>query len=211
MESAASPRFARLPERQPYTCSTCPGRCRLPDFLTAGEDVDATRRYRQPGLAAALLLSGGAQAAGDSAGGKAIFARTCQNCHSTDIGVNKIGPSLYNIVGRQSASIPDYNYSAAMKGANRYWTEAEPIVPLQPSQYDAWGQDVFQGSAQPERPGRRDRLFAVAAISRALAHRTIGSRSKGATVAGRAARSKQNQTLIRFRDRSGHSTGVICA
>lgn len=77
------------------------------------------------GLAAALLLSGGAQAAGDSAAGKAIFARTCQNCHSTDIGVNKIGPSLYNIVGRKSASIPDYNYSAAMKGANKYWTEAE--------------------------------------------------------------------------------------
>lgn len=53
--------------------------------------------------------------AADVEAGKAIFNRTCTNCHSTDIGVNKIGPSLYHVVGRPSAVVQDYNYSEAMK------------------------------------------------------------------------------------------------
>lgn len=77
------------------------------------------------GLAAAILASVGARAADDPAAGKTIFARTCATCHSTDIGVNKVGPTLYHVVGRKSATIPDYNYSPAMKGADKVWTEAE--------------------------------------------------------------------------------------
>ena len=63
----------------------------------------------------ALASSAQAAGAGNAAAGKDIFSRTCQNCHSTEIGVNKVGPTLWNIVGRKVASIPDYNYSPAMK------------------------------------------------------------------------------------------------
>ena len=76
-------------------------------------------------LVALALVSGSVAArAADVEAGKAIFDRTCNNCHSADIGVNKIGPSLSHIIGRPSAAIQDYNYSAAMKKLHRTWTPA---------------------------------------------------------------------------------------
>ncbi|MDE2578293.1 MAG: c-type cytochrome [Hyphomicrobiales bacterium] len=78
------------------------------------------------GAAAGLVLAGLpiSAFAGDVARGKDVFARTCQNCHATEIGVHKIGPTLWNIVGRQPASAPDYAYSAAMKANKEPWTPA---------------------------------------------------------------------------------------
>ena len=46
----------------------------------------------------------------------------CAICHSADAGVNKIGPSLHGVVDRHSASIPDFNYSPAMKAADWNWS-----------------------------------------------------------------------------------------
>ncbi|HUN51491.1 MAG TPA: cytochrome c family protein, partial [Candidatus Sulfotelmatobacter sp.] len=45
----------------------------------------------------------------------------CAICHSSEEGVNKLGPSLHAVVGRASGSIADYPYSDAMKAANRVW------------------------------------------------------------------------------------------
>lgn len=75
---------------------------------------------------AAILCASSAFAAGSGkvAAGKEIFSRTCQNCHSTEVGVNKVGPTLWHIVGRKIASIPDYNYSPAMKDQIGDWTVA---------------------------------------------------------------------------------------
>jgi cytochrome c len=79
-------------------------------------------------MALAGLLAGGsalavpAPAAPDVANGRAIFQHTCANCHSVDIGVNKVGPSLWQIVGRPSATIQDYPYSEAMKNLHLVWT-----------------------------------------------------------------------------------------
>jgi cytochrome c len=74
---------------------------------------------------AAVTLAPPAQAGGDAAKGRAVFNRTCQNCHATAIGVNKIGPSLWNVLGRRAASVPDFNYSAALKAEERTWGETE--------------------------------------------------------------------------------------
>jgi cytochrome c len=65
-----------------------------------------------------------AQAAGDAAAGQALFKQKCGICHSPEKGVNKIGPSLWEVVGRQAGSLPGYTYSDAMKNANRTWGEA---------------------------------------------------------------------------------------
>jgi len=69
------------------------------------------------------LLSGAAQAAGDPAAGKVIFTQKCGLCHAVEQGKNKIGPSLYGVVGRKAGSLPDYTYSDAMKNADRTWDE----------------------------------------------------------------------------------------
>jgi cytochrome c len=34
-----------------------------------------------------------------------------------------LGPNLYKIIGRKAGSLPDYNYSAAMKDAGFVWNE----------------------------------------------------------------------------------------
>ena len=75
--------------------------------------------------AATIAMSGNALAEGDAAAGKAVFGRTCANCHETQIGVNKIGPSLWDVVGRPIASVPDYAYSQkllSMRGEWKAWS-----------------------------------------------------------------------------------------
>ena len=63
---------------------------------------------------AAMLASTAARAEGDPALGKAQFNK-CAACHSIKAGENKIGPSLYGIVGRPAHSIEGFSYSEAMK------------------------------------------------------------------------------------------------
>ena len=76
-----------------------------------------------PLLLAGLLANGGAQAQGDIANGKVQFKK-CALCHSAEPGKNKIGPSLFGIVGRKSASVPNFAYSDAMKNFDRTWDDA---------------------------------------------------------------------------------------
>ncbi len=65
-----------------------------------------------------------AHAAGDAAAGQVLFKQKCGICHSPEKGVNKIGPSLWEVVGRKAGSLPGYTYSDAMKNANRTWDDA---------------------------------------------------------------------------------------
>ena len=68
-----------------------------------------------------LLAATSARADGDAAAGKVVFNK-CSICHSGDAGVNRIGPSLHGVVGRQSGSVENFNYSPAMKATNWTWT-----------------------------------------------------------------------------------------
>jgi cytochrome c len=62
-------------------------------------------------------------AAGDPVHGAVVF-KQCLTCHTNEQGKNKIGPSLWGIVGRHSASIEGFAYSTAMKNADKTWDEA---------------------------------------------------------------------------------------
>jgi cytochrome c len=68
-----------------------------------------------------LFALAGSGAAADIEAGKTTFKK-CLLCHTDQAGKNKVGPSLFGIVGRKSASLPDYNYSDAMKNFNHTWT-----------------------------------------------------------------------------------------
>ena len=37
------------------------------------------------------------------------FNNACRTCHTIREGDNRLGPSLYKIVGRKAGSLPDYN------------------------------------------------------------------------------------------------------
>jgi cytochrome c len=71
-----------------------------------------------------LLLAAEPALAGDAAAGKVLFTQKCSICHAPVEGQNKIGPSLWGVVGRKAGSLPGYSYSDAMKNANRTWDEA---------------------------------------------------------------------------------------
>jgi cytochrome c len=50
-------------------------------------------------------------------------AKKCIACHTFGKGEpNRVGPNLWGIVGRAKASVPGFNYSAAMKGKGGNWT-----------------------------------------------------------------------------------------
>jgi cytochrome c len=63
-----------------------------------------------------------ALAEGDVEAGQIVFKK-CLLCHTNEAGKNKIGPSLFGIIGRQSATIANYFYSPAMKSTNWVWDE----------------------------------------------------------------------------------------
>jgi cytochrome c len=85
-----------------------------------------TKRWMGIAVAAAAVCTMGSAWAegGDVEAGKTVFKK-CAVCHSPDAGVNKLGPSLHGIVGRHSGSIDNYNYSPAMKGADKVWDAAQ--------------------------------------------------------------------------------------
>src|SRR5258705_3429485 len=72
-------------------------------------------------LAALLLSSTQALAQGNVTTGKTVFENQCASCHSTDPGKQGFGPSLAAIMGRQSGTLPGYNFTPAMVGAHLVW------------------------------------------------------------------------------------------
>jgi cytochrome c len=74
-------------------------------------------------VAAAFLIGvGHASAAGDPEAGKKVFNK-CAACHSVEAGKNKVGPSLFGIVGRKAGTDPTYKYSDNMKNSGLTWDE----------------------------------------------------------------------------------------
>jgi cytochrome c len=64
-------------------------------------------------------------AQGDIVSGEKIFKK-CAACHSINKGgKNKIGPALYNIVGRAVGGVDDYKYSKALASYGKEWTFEE--------------------------------------------------------------------------------------
>jgi cytochrome c len=73
-------------------------------------------------ITALLLGSQASHAAGDPKRGADEYAQDCAVCHSAMAGKNKVGPSLFAVVGRKAGSITDFAYSEAMKQSAIEWT-----------------------------------------------------------------------------------------
>src|SRR5260370_36913645 len=83
------------------------------------------------------------QAAGDATAGHTVFNSRCAMCHTTEPGVNKIGPSLAGIVGSKSGSVPGFDFSAGMKNADITWDDAELDKVLANPSGDGHGTKMF--------------------------------------------------------------------
>jgi cytochrome c len=64
-------------------------------------------------------------AQGDIVKGEKVFKK-CAACHSINKGgANKIGPALYNVVGRKVGGVDGYKYSKALASYGKEWTFEE--------------------------------------------------------------------------------------
>ena len=61
-------------------------------------------------------------APGDTQRGKAVFEHRCTGCHALDS--NREGPNLRGVYGRKAGSVPDFEYSAAIKKSGLIWNDA---------------------------------------------------------------------------------------
>jgi cytochrome c len=86
-----------------------PGNCRMKRAVIAG-----------------LLLAGSATnaLAADPVAGEKIFKAQCGICHTVVAGQNRIGPTLFGVVGRPAGSVPGFNYTADHKKLGVTWDAA---------------------------------------------------------------------------------------
>lgn len=52
---------------------------------------------------------------------RVVFNNHCRTCHALGEGDNRLGPSLFEIFGRQAGTVPDYPYSSAFENAGFVW------------------------------------------------------------------------------------------
>jgi cytochrome c len=72
-------------------------------------------------LLAVALTACSSQRAAAQPSGEAVF-RKCAICHRIEANApNGIGPNLHGVFGRKAASLPNFNYSPAMRGTGFTW------------------------------------------------------------------------------------------
>ena len=107
------------------TLSACGGKKAEDTAAPAATETVAVVETPAAATTAAAVPAGGsvtyASFTGDAAAGEKVFA-ACRTCHVFDEGVNRVGPSLYKVVGRKSGSVAGFNYSDANKNSGITWT-----------------------------------------------------------------------------------------
>lgn len=88
---------------------------------------------------------------GDATKGATDFV-TCKTCHAIEAGVNKIGPSLHNVVGRAAGTIAGFSYSPANKNSGITWTPEKLFQYLEKPQRVVPGTKMtFAGFSDPQK------------------------------------------------------------
>jgi cytochrome c len=87
---------------------------------------------------------------GDAAKGEKIFGQ-CKTCHVAEKGVNRVGPSLWAVVGRTAGSIANYKYSPANKNSGLVWSDSQLFTYLEAPQKVVPGTKMaFAGLKKPQ-------------------------------------------------------------
>jgi cytochrome c len=87
---------------------------------------------------------------GDAAKGEKVFGQ-CKTCHVAEKGVNRVGPSLWGVVGRPAGSIEGFKYSPANKNSGLTWTEDQLFTYLEAPQKTIKGTYMaFAGLKNPQ-------------------------------------------------------------
>jgi cytochrome c len=99
---------------------------------------------------------------GDATAGKRVFAR-CMSCHSVEEGQNRVGPSLYGIIGRPAGEVEGFNYTDANANSGIVWTKDVLFEYLEdPQGYIPGTRMIFPGL-----PKEEDRRNVIAYLEQA--------------------------------------------
>ncbi len=74
--------------------------------------------------AASLSLGVTPSQAQNAQAGQAVFKHDCAICHDVTPGKNRIGPSLFGVVGRPAGVEPNFHYSNGNKSSGLTWDAA---------------------------------------------------------------------------------------
>ena len=97
---------------------------KTPGYLVEMEQVAATSTSTVEVVEKKVDITA-LMAMGDITSGEEIFKK-CAACHSiAKGGKNKIGPALYNVVGRKIGGVADYKYSKALATYDKEWNFEE--------------------------------------------------------------------------------------
>jgi cytochrome c len=97
---------------------------KTPGYAVDVEQVASTSTSTENAVVEKIDISA-LMTTGDIAAGKKIFKK-CVACHSiAKGGKNKIGPALYNVVGRKIGDVADYKYSKALAAYDKEWNFEE--------------------------------------------------------------------------------------
>ena len=97
---------------------------KTPGYVVEIEKVASSSKIEDKAVEDKVDISS-LMAMGDVTSGEKIFKK-CAACHSiVKGGKHKIGPALYNVVGRKVGGVSDYKYSKALAGYEKSWTFEE--------------------------------------------------------------------------------------
>lgn len=87
---------------------------------------------------------------GDADAGRRVFTK-CMSCHVIAEGQNRVGPSLYGVVGSEAGGVENFRYSDANSQSHLIWTEPALYVYLEnPREFMPGTTMAFPGLPRPQ-------------------------------------------------------------
>ncbi len=120
------------------------------EAIEAAEDVaEAVTPAADTGVSDEIVAQYAALT-GDAAQGRRVFTK-CMSCHVVQEGQNRVGPSLYGIIGRDAGSVEGFRYSDANANSGITWTEETMFAYLeQPQRFIPGTIMAFPGLPNPQ-------------------------------------------------------------
>lgn len=131
------------------------------DAVEAAGDLVETASWEPTDKVSAEDIAEYVALTGDADAGRRVFTK-CMSCHVIAEGQNRVGPSLYGVVGREAGGVENFRYSEANSQSHLIWTEPALYVYLEnPREYLPGTTMAFPGL-----PRAQERADVIAFIKR---------------------------------------------